>query len=78
MAIYSEVSKAKGNARKVVTMLSGLFKLYVLSAFAQLLQRENALGLREHKKRITKVLWFPLNYRKNTKHRMKCASLSFF
>ena len=44
---YSEVSKAKGNTRKVVTMPSRFFKLYVLSAFAQLLQREKALGLRE-------------------------------
>jgi len=47
VAIYYKVSKAKGNARKVVTMLSGFFKLYVLSAFAQLLQREKSLGLRE-------------------------------
>lgn len=47
VAVYSEVSTAKGNARKIVTMLSGIFKLYVPSAFAQLLQRGKALGLRE-------------------------------
>lgn len=47
VAIYSEVSTAKGNARKVVTMLSGFLKSYVPSAFAQLLQREKALGRRE-------------------------------